>query len=249
MVSLEIYDTILEIINLINKNMEDKKVCCMEWKNHKCAHIAGSILVVLISIFLIVGIFNHGDRRNKNADQNTIVVSGKAELMVKPDIATVDFSVTNENLDVSKASDAVNTKIAAIVAKLKSDGVADADIKTTGYDIEPQYNYVNEPTPLNMPYYPSGKQVLAGYNVTDSIEVKIRDLSKAGSIVTDLGTLGVTNMSGLTFTEDKYDALVNQARDEAIADARVQAKDLAKALGVRFGQNHQLFGRRSLPGL
>jgi uncharacterized protein len=215
--------------------MEDnKKVCCAEWKNHKCAHIAASILVILIAIFLIKGIFQGNDRGNKNADQNTIVVTGKGELTVKPDIAELSFSVTDENIDVSKASDNVNTKIAAIVAKLKADGMDEKDIQTTGYDIEPQYNYVNEPTPAGAIYYPSGKQILAGYNVTDSINIKIRDLTKAGSIVTDLGTLGATNMSGLTFTEDKYDDLVKQARDEAIADARTQAQDLAKALGVKL---------------
>ncbi len=214
--------------------MEDKKVCCAEWKNHKCAHIAVSIIVILLAIFLIKEIFQGNDRGNKNADQNTVVVTGKGELTVKPDIAEVSFSVTDENMDVSKASDAVNTKIAAIVSKLEVDGIADADIKTTGYDIEPQYNYVNEPTPMNGLYMPAGKQVLAGYNVTDSIDIKIRDLTKAGSIVTDLGTLGVTDMSGLTFTEDKYDDLVLQARDAAIADARTQAQDLAKALGVKL---------------
>ena len=87
---------------------------------------------------------------------------------------------------------------------------------------------------MNGVYMPSGNQVLAGYNVTDSIDIKIRDLTKAGSIVTDLGTLGVTNMSGLNFTEDKYDALVLQARDAAIADARTQAQKLAKSLGVKL---------------
>ena len=162
------------------------------------------------------------------------MVSGKGELTVKPDIAELSFSVTDEDMDVSKASDAVNTKIATIVAKLEADGVAETDIKTTGYDIEPHYNYVNEPIPTNGLYMPAGKQVLAGYNVTDSIDIKIRDLTKAGSIVTDLGTLGVTNMSGLNFTEDKYDDLVLQARDAAIADARTQAQSLAKSLGVKL---------------
>ncbi len=211
--------------------MEEKKVCCMEWKNHKCAHIAVSILVILIAIFLVKGIFNCGGRENKNTDQNTIVVSGKGELAVKPDIATVSFSVMEENKDVSYASDAVNTKIAKIMSTLKVDGVDEKDIKTTDYSIYPRYNYVNAQM---YPY--NGTQVLAGYDVTQSIEVKIKDLSKAGKIITDLGTLNVTNMSGLNFTEDKYDDLVRQARDEAIADARSQAQSLAKSLGVKLGK-------------
>jgi len=209
---------------------------CDCFKSHSWCKKISAVVFAFIIAFIVVGMFNHDGRGDKNANQDTIVVSGKGELTVKPDIAELSFSVTNENLDVSKASDAVNTKIAAIVAKLKADGVAEADIKTTGYSIDPQYNYVNDTVPANMPYYSSGRQVLAGYNVTDSIDVKIRDLSKAGAIVTDLGTLGATNMSGLTFTEDKYDDLVIQARDQAIADARDQAEKLAKALGVKLGK-------------
>jgi len=192
------------------------------------------IVIIAVIIASVVANAVGGGRGHKDGEQDTIVVSGKGELTVKPDIAEVSFSVTNENLDVGKATDAVNAKIATIVAKLKADGVDEADIKTTGYDISPQYNYVNNPVPMNMPYIPSGNQVLAGYNVTDSIDIKIRDLTKAAGIVTDLGALGVTDMSGLNFTEDKYDDLVKQARDAAIADARTQAQDLAKSLGVKL---------------
>lgn len=184
------------------------------------------IVVLVIVILLIAHAFGGGHDR-KDVQQNTITVNGKGELSVKPDIATISFSVTEENLDVSKASDAVNMKIAKIVSALKADGINEKDIKTTGYSINPRYDYVAATT---YPY--NGKQVLAGYDVTDSIDVKIRDLTKSGKIVTDLSVLGVTNMSGLTFTEDKYDDLVKEARDQAIADARTQAKGLAKSLGV-----------------
>jgi len=112
---------------------------------------------------------------------------------------------------------------------LKADGVDEKDIKTTGYNIYPRYDYITTQT---YPY--GGKQVLAGYDVTQSISIKIRDLTKAGKIVSDLGTLSVTDMSGLNFTEDKYDDLVLQARDQAITDARAQATKLASALGVRL---------------
>jgi uncharacterized protein YggE len=209
----------------------EKEGCnCMK-HGHMCKKIIALILLVVL-IFLGIKAFGHdGD---KNAQQDTIVVNGKGELTVKPDIATISFSVTEENLDVSKASDAVNTRISKIMDTLKADGVAEADIKTTGYNIYPRYNYVNEVVPAGASYYVPGKQVLAGYDVTQSIEIKIRNLTNAGKVVTDLGTLKVTDMSGLTFTEDKYDDLVLQARDQAITDARVQATKLAKALGVKL---------------
>ncbi|MFI5164642.1 MAG: SIMPL domain-containing protein [Bacteroidia bacterium] len=212
--------------------MEEQKKCeewCGAGNNHpRCRKIVKIIILILLICFA-VKIFNSDGRSDKNANQNTIVVSGKGELTVKPDIATVSFSVMEENLDVSKSSDAVNTKIGTIVNTLKADGVAEADIKTTGYNINPRYDFISS---AGSPF--GGKQVLAGYDVTDSIEVKIRDLSKSGKIVSDLGSLGITDMSGLTFTEDKYDDLVKQARDKAIADARTQAEGLARSLGVHL---------------
>jgi uncharacterized protein YggE len=198
----------------------------------KCHKIIKIVLLAIVLGAIVSAFCGHGDRRSNVANQNTIVVSGKGDITVKPDIANLSFSVMEENKDVSKASDAVNTKIAAIVNALKADGIDEKDIKTTDYSINPRYDYVNVTSTSGI--YTPGKQVLAGYDVTDSIEVKIRDLSKAGKIVTDLGGLSVTNMSGLTFTEDKYDALVKQARDEAIADARTQAASLAKSLGVKL---------------
>ncbi len=192
----------------------------------------GKILFVIVALIILVKAFSPDGYRGPDAQKDTIVVSGKGELTVKPDMATVSFSVTSENLDVSKASDAVNTKIGNIVTSLKADGVSESDIKTTGYNIYPRYNYVNGAVQAYP--YGGGTQVLAAYVVTQSVELKIRDLSKAGKVITDLSGLGVTDMSGLTFTNDKYDDLVRQARDAAIADARSQAQSLAKSLGVRL---------------
>jgi len=194
--------------------------------HHGCKKIFAIILAIVL-IFVFVKVCYNND--NKDIQKDTIVVSGKGELTVKPDIANVSFSVMEENIDVSKATDAVNTKIAKIVENLKTNGIDEKDIKTTGYNIYPRYNYINTQT---YPY--NGTQVLAGYDVTQSITIKIRDLANAGKIVTDLGTLGVTDMSGLNFTNDKYDDLVKEARDQAIVQARSEAKKLAKSLGVKL---------------
>jgi len=198
----------------------------MNHGGHKMVKIILVVLVVLIIGRMLFG--NHGYNKN-DLQKDTIVVSGKGELTVKPDIATISFSVLEEDLDVAKASDTVNSIVARIVVDLKTNGVDEKDIKTTGYNIYPRYDYINSKI---YPY--SGVQVLAGYNVSQSITVKIRDLSKAGKIISNLGEMGVTDMSGLTFTNDKYDDLVKQARDEAIVQARDEANKLAKALGVRL---------------
>ncbi len=199
----------------------------------KCVKRATAFLVILISLFLVTKIamdmkeFKYiGD----NAVRNSITVAGKGELMVKPDIANISFSITAEDMDVSKASDVVNKNMAEVITSLKANGVSEKDIKTTDYNIYPRYDYVKDAS-----MYYSGKQVLAVYVVTQGIELKIRDLSKTGKIITELGKLKVTNMSGLTFTNDKYDELVKQAREDAIKQAIAEAKKLAKSLDVDLG--------------
>jgi len=216
---------------------EGHEGCCGGWMGMKHHHVCKKIFVFVLAMIVAVGFVKMcgHDRYDNSVQKDTIVVSGKGDLTVKPDIATISFSTTEENMDVSKASDAVNTKIAKIISTLKADGVDEKDIKTTGYNIYPRYDYITTGATKDSSYISyGGKQVLAGYDVTQSITVKIRDLTKAGKVVSDLGALGVTDMSGLSFTEDKYDDLVKQARDEAITNARGEAKKLAKALGVRL---------------
>lgn len=210
---------------------ENKKSFLGEY--HKCFSITALVLAGILCLFLLVKVAKDMKAYSyvgRDSARNVIIVSGKGELYVKPDLATVTFSITEENLDVSKASDAVNTKMASIIENLKADGIDEKDIKTTDYNIYPRYDYLRSDV-----YTYSSKQVLAAYVVTQGIEIKIRDLSKSGKIISDLGALKVTNMSGLTFTNDKHDDLVKQARDEAITEARSEAKKLAKQLGVSLG--------------
>ena len=224
--------------NTTNMNTEQKCDCkmCQRWgwcpagKWHKIIKI-----VIWVIILVLIGSWIFGGdsyRHDKNAQQNSIVVAGKGEVVVKPDIATVSFSVTEENLDVGIAQDTVNKTVAKIIDYTKAQGVDEKDIKTTGYNIYPRYNYVNATAyPYNQ-----GTRVLAGYDVSQNIEVKIRDLTKAGKIVSGLGEFGVKDMSGLTFSVDKQDEIMKQARDLAIADARADAQRISKALGTRLGK-------------
>jgi uncharacterized protein YggE len=189
------------------------------------------ILLVIILIFIGRMIFgNHGDFRDNNKVINTITVAGKGEIVVKPDIANISFGVTAENLDVAKALTESNTKMNKIIDFLKTKGVDVKDIKTTNYSVYPRYDY------LQSQVYPynNGKQVLAAYVISQSVEVKIRDLSKAGEILSGVGGLGVTDVSGLTFSVDNQDIIKDQARDLAIKDAKGQAEVLAKGLGVKL---------------
>jgi uncharacterized protein YggE len=199
-------------------------------KNWFSGHkVIGGIVLVLAVIFIGKAICGGGDKGWSDLEKDTITVTGKGEVFVTPDIATVSFGVTAENLDVAKAQTAATIKMNNIIDLLKREGVEAKDTKLTNYNIYPRYDYLQ----ATAPYY-TGKQVLAAYVVSQTVEVKIRDISKAGGILSGVGSLGVTDVSGLTFAVDNQDEVKDQARDLAIVDAKDQAKILAKGLGVRL---------------
>jgi uncharacterized protein YggE len=189
-------------------------------------------IILLIVVLVFVGRWafgGHDGWRKDGANISTITVAGKGEVVIKPDLATVSFGVTAENLDVAKAQTEATTKMNRIIDLLKTKGIAERDIKTTNYNIYPRYDYVKS----ELAYY-GGKQVLSAYVVSQTVEVKIRDITKAGDILSGVGEFGVTDVSGLTFTVDDQDTVKDQARELAITDAKAQAKVLAKGLGVRL---------------
>ncbi len=167
------------------------------------------------------------------APQTTITVSGKGDVVVKPDMATFSFSITEESLVVGDAQDKVAKSEKEVLSFLEKAGVAKDDIKVSGYNIYPRYEYRTAATSALYPYpQPGGKQILAAYVVAESVEVKVRKTADAGKIIGSMGELGVTNISSLTFSVDKEEDVIAQAREKAIDDARAKAKRLAKDLGV-----------------
>ena len=163
---------------------------------------------------------------------NVVSVNGTGEVLAVPDVASFSFSVVEEGKTVKEAQEKATKKINSILDAVRSMGVEEKDIKTTGYNSYPKYEY--NYTTCSSGYCPPGKQVLTGYEVTQSITVKVRDTEKAGDVLTKVGELGAGNISGLDFVVDDMDKVRAEAREKAIADAKQKAKVLSKTLGVRL---------------
>jgi uncharacterized protein YggE len=168
----------------------------------------------------------------------TINVSGDGEVFVKPDIAELSFSVTKEAKTVADAQKASAEKINEIMAYLKEAGIdTEKDVKTENYNLNPKYEWQRSAMStmcVNGYCPPEGKQVLTGYEVSQTISVKIRKIDDAGKILVGVGDKGATNISGVSFSVDKKDAIEANAREKAIQDAEEKAKVLAKSLGVKI---------------
>jgi len=173
---------------------------------------------------------------------NTIAVSGEGDVFAVPDTATFSFSVDETAADVATAQSKATSEANAVIDYLKAQGIADTDIQTTDYSINPQYSYQQSVCPQpavyngasagSAVYCPPGKQTLTGYEVSQSVTVKVHDTSKAGTLLSGVGSKGATDVSGLSLTVSNEDALQVQARGKAIDDARAKAQALAKQLGV-----------------
>ena len=216
------------------------------------------ISLVIFSSFLLVKVLADLVRLpnvgKETYPQSTIVVSGAGDAYAIPDIAAFSFSVVETDKTVKQAQDKANQKINDALAAVRASGVADKDIQTTGYNVYPKYDYQSAvcPQPLRMnvssgvtasgsvgtdaiSYCPPGKQVLTGYEVDQTITVKVRDTSKVGDLVTKVGAIAVSNISGIEFSVDNREQYVAQARTKAIIEAKAKAKELAKELGVKLG--------------
>ena len=161
---------------------------------------------------------------------NTISVSGMGEVFAVPDTAEFTVSVHEEADTVALAQDEATKKTNAIIAYLKEADVEEKDIKTVSYSVNPKYEWGT--AVCREGYCPPGKQTLVGFEVSQSISVKVKDTKKAGELLSGVGSRGASDVSGLSFTIEDEDALKAEARSKAIAKAKEKADALASELGV-----------------
>lgn len=161
----------------------------------------------------------------------SINVEGKGEVFVKPDIASFTFTVSAKESDAQKAQEAQDKTMSDINAYLKEKGVEEKDVKTTSYSMNPRYEY---PDTRCFDGYcpPQGEPKVIGYEVSQSVTVKVRKTEDAGMLIAGVGEKGAENVGGLSFTIDDEEKYKAEARALAIADAEEKGAELADKLDV-----------------
>ncbi len=204
-------------------------------------YFARSYVQTLISLLIICGIVALGAYAYytiKQAKQGmmgptTISMTGEGEVFAKPDVGQFTFNVRAEGENATEAQNKSAEAINRILGYLKEQGIEEKDIKTQGYNLTPKYTWETRPCPMNS-FCPPGEQVADGFEVSQSVSVKVRDLEKAGSLIAGAGERGATDLSGLTFTIDDETVLKAEARAKAIAQAKEKAAQTARDLDVRL---------------
>ncbi|MES2749575.1 MAG: SIMPL domain-containing protein [Patescibacteria group bacterium] len=201
--------------------------------NSKLNQLLITLVLAGATIALIAFAYSTIKQQNQWGGPMTINVTGKGEVMAKPDIAQFSFSVRADGADATEAQKKSADAINAVTAYLKENAIEDKDIKTEGYNMNPKYKYEQKPC-LYGSICPPGEQIPDGFEVFQTVTVKVRDIQKAGTLLGGVGDKGATDISGLNFTIDDEDALKAQAREMAIADAQANAEKLAGNLNVRI---------------
>lgn len=190
-----------------------------------------TLLMVIIALGSYASL-NFEKAHHVNPNPPTISLVGEAEIQAVPDIGQFSFSVMAEAEDADTAQRESGEAINEILAYLAEQGVEEKDIKTTNYNLYPNYSWIEPVCPVGSQFCPGGERVQDGFTVSQSVSVKVRDTDQAGDLIAGVGSRGATNISGLTFTIDDMTTLEEQARAEAITDAQEQAVVLAEQLGV-----------------
>jgi uncharacterized protein len=161
-----------------------------------------------------------------------IEVSGEGSVSAAPDFARLTLGVTTTGKD-ARAAMAANAKSAnALVALIKSEGVAPADIQTSGVSISPMSS--------NQPPAQASPPTITGYSVSDNVTVTVRDLSSLGALLDNAVAAGANTIYGISYGEDDPSALIDKARPLAVADARRKAEIYAVAGGAKIGRLMEL---------
>lgn len=155
-------------------------------------------------------------------------VNGEGVVTAAPDLAIVSIGVVSSGATAREALDANNTDMQAVIDAIRAAGVADTDIGTSGFTINPVYDTPPEPRPGEA----REAAKVVGYEVTNQVTVRIRELAESGAILDQVVSAGANQINSISFDIDDQEKLRDEAIRLAIADARRKGEIMAEAAGV-----------------
>jgi len=149
-------------------------------------------------------------------------ISATGSVSRVPDLAIISAGVVTKSPTASGAIADNAARMERVRAALKRAGIADRDIQTSSINLNPDYRYDNNQPP-----------VLTGYQASNSVSIKFRDIRNTGKILDALVAQGANQINGPSLTIDKPEAAYDEARTKALAAGRARADLYARSLGMR----------------
>jgi uncharacterized protein len=198
----------------------------------KIRKLKDSMLKALVISTLFIGSLA-GASYAADPQPRLVTVTGEGEVMVAPDEAIMNLQVQSFDAELAKAVSANDAAVGNVLAVVKKYGVEESDFRTDYFNVSKQENQVFEP--LTNQYRPA-----SGYHVVKNIAITLRDLGKLEALYSDVLAAGVNNVHGVEFRTSQVKVRQEEARLEAINDAKNKAARLASALGQELGRPHNI---------
>lgn len=193
--------------------------------------LGGVLILLLITLTVFTGVIIRNKLKQGHhigKEENTITVSGQGEVYADPDLSVVNFSVITEKDTVDQALQTNKEKMNRVIARLKDQGIEKKDLKTTTFNIQPRYEWYEETSRKE------GKRKLVGYEVTQELQVKIRNLGTVGEVIQEATDAGANKVGNVQFTLENREQFKKKAREKAIEQAKGKAEEISSQLGVEL---------------
>ncbi|WP_306755007.1 SIMPL domain-containing protein [Paracoccus actinidiae] len=153
-----------------------------------------------------------------------LTVTGQGEARVAPDLATIQLGVTTQAASAADAMRQNSTQQAAVIEALTGVGIDQADVQTSGLNLNPVMDYAEGRAPT-----------VTGYQASNMVTVRVKDVARLGEVLDAIVAAGANEINGITFIRDDSSATEDEARRAAVADARHKAEILAEAADLTLG--------------
>ena len=159
---------------------------------------------------------------NQSIAGTRLDVTATGEVARVPDVAIISTGVVTKSPTASGAISQAASRMARVRAALKAAGVEDRDIQTSNLSLNPDYRYDNNQPPK-----------LVGYQASNTVTVRFRDIARSGKIIDALVAEGANQINGPMLTIDKPETALDEARAQAIRTGRARAELYARSMGLR----------------
>jgi len=156
------------------------------------------------------------------SDATLLNISAQAEARRVPDIATISAGVVTQAADGNTAMRDNALQMDKVMGAIKAAGIAARDIQTSGINLSPQYRYSENEAPK-----------ITGYQASNTVNLKVRDITKLGKVLDALAAQGANQINGPSFEIDKPEPVYDEARIAALHQAQARAETYAKSLAQR----------------
>jgi uncharacterized protein len=184
------------------------------------------LVVVLTGLMGLASCGSENSTITSNNQQTGLWVNGEGKIEIAPDVAILTLGIETQEISVSIAQQKAAEAMAKVMQALKDQGIEDKDIQTQYFSIYQVKNWMDN------------KEEVTGYRVTNTVTVKVRQITKAGDAIDAVVAAGgdLTRVNGITFTIDEPASYYVKARELAIEHAANKAKQMADKAGFKLGK-------------